>query len=110
MEFTLDYAAAIIIAAFGLLQAIIVSLLARENKKRKIDSDKVEKRALLRAKESKLAMHLMSANTGLAMATAKAVRDGQVNGEMEHALTDAKHAQREYYNFINETAATQFMD
>ena len=88
--------------------AVIVGLFNRERKHNKIENEKVEKRAALRAEESRLAMKLMSANTGLAMVTSLAVKNGKINGEMEQALANAKAAQREYYDFINRIAAKQF--
>jgi hypothetical protein len=82
-----------------------VGLFNRESKCRKAEQAKVEKRAHIRAKEGRLAMKLMSANTGLALATAIAVKDQKINGEMDTALTEARKAQREYYDFINDIAS-----
>lgn len=104
----------VIIALLGLLQAVsvamIVGIFGRESKKRKEQIDKVEVRAKIRAKESQLAMKLMSANTGLGLATAKAIKEGKANGDMEAALQEARATQREYYAFINQVAAEQFVD
>jgi len=112
----------LVIGGLGFLQAVIVAIIAglfsRENKKRIADNKvteekrakeaaKVEKRAALRAEESRLAMRLMSANTSLAVATGMALKEGRVNGKMDAALKEAAMAQADYFKFINEVAATQ---
>ena len=113
---------AIIIAIVGMLQAVVVAIIAglfnRENKKRAAETAeaerrrteeaaKVEKRAALRAEESRLAMRLMSANTSLAIATGMAVKEGKTNGKMDAALVEAANAQGDYFKFINSVASTQ---
>ena len=102
---------AVIIGGLGLLQAISVAVIAglfnREARKRKADTETLEKRAALRAKESSLAMKLMSATASLSCATARAVIEGRVNGKTEDALKEAAKAQKEYYDFINGVASSQ---
>ena len=99
------------ISFFGFLQTtalvVISGLFGLESKRRKKDSEKIEKRAAVRAEESRLAMQLMSANARLASATGIALQEGRTNGKMETALKDADKAQSEYYAFINRVAATQ---
>ena len=102
---------AFIIGGFGIIQAIVVAVIAglfsRENKKRIADNARVEKRAATRAEESGLAMRLMSANTSLAVATGLALKEGRTNGKMDVALAEAGKAQADYFKFINSLASTQ---
>ena len=101
----------IVISIIGAMQAVVIAIVYgishRETKRRKLDNDRVERRALCRAEESLLAMRLMSANTSLSMATAIAVREGKSNGEMEKAIIDAKAAQQEYYDLVNKIASKE---
>jgi predicted GIY-YIG superfamily endonuclease len=91
------------------LQAIIVAVVAgvfnRDAKKRKQEHSNTEKRAAQRAKESLLAMKMMSANSSLAIATALAIKEGNTNGKLEYALAEAEAAQREYFAFVNNLAS-----
>ena len=91
----------------GATVAIIAGLFQRENKKRIAENARVEKRAAVRAEESRLAMRLMSANTSLAVATGLALKEGRTNGKMELALAEAGQAQADYFKFINNIASTQ---
>jgi len=101
---------AIVALIQGVAVAVIGGFFAKDSKKRKAESEKTDKRALIRAKESALSMKLMSANTALGIEIARAVKNGTTNGEMERALEKAADAQREYFKFINEIAAKQFTD
>ena len=91
----------------GVTVAIIAGLFNRENKKRIADNARVEKRAAMRAEESRLAMRLMSANTSLAVATGMALKEGRTNGKMDIALAEAGRAQEDYFKFINGIASEQ---
>jgi hypothetical protein len=105
----MDYA--VMIAIIGAIQAVVVAVIVglfnREAKNRKSFEDESEKRATQRARESLLAMKMMSANATLAIATGLAVKEGRANGKMDIAIAEAEKAQREYYNFINELASEQ---
>ena len=101
--------------------AIIGAISKRNEKKRKCENEELEKirqeetaridkRAKTRAKESRLSMKLMSANTALAMETARAIKNGTTNGEMDGAIREAIDARTEYLNFIKEIASEQFID
>ena len=106
---TAEIYANLILSAFALMQAISVAVIAglfrRESKKRKEANEKAETHAKNRAKESRLAMKLMSANTKLASATGIALKENRVNGEMDKALEAAEKAQTEYHEFINSVAS-----
>ena len=127
MEFaaTSDIDHLIIILAFGFLQAVVLAIIGalskRNEKKRKCENEELEKnrkeetaridkRAKIRARESRLAMKLMAANAGLAMETARAIKNGSTNGEMDGAISEAVAAKNEYINFIKEIASEQFID
>jgi len=97
----------IFLLAQGVTVAIIAGMFGREDKKRKEENEKIEKRASIRAEESRLAMRLMSANTSLAVATGLALKEGRTNGKMELALTEAGIAQADYFAFINGIASAQ---
>jgi len=93
--------------ATTVLVTVIGGFFAVETKKRKIDREKTERRAMARAEESRLSMQLMSANTGLVIVTAIAVKEGRVNGKMDAALVKADKAQKEYYELMNRLASEQ---
>ena len=71
----MDYISEIISGIFALL---VVWLEVRTTRDRK----QAEKRAIIRAKESKLAMKMQDASLSLSLATAIAVERGETNGEM----------------------------
>ena len=100
---------AVLIAIIGFFQtvsvAVIGGLLRRESSKRKTAQEELKKRSEVRAKESMLSMKLMSASNGLSMVTARAIRDGKTNGEMDIALAEAGNAQGDYFKFINRIAS-----
>ena len=73
----------------------------------KRDRQQTERRAAVRAKESKLAMKMQDANLSLSLATALAVERGETNGEMKTAREKAKSAQEEYEDFVHELASKQ---
>jgi hypothetical protein len=101
----------VLVAVIAALQvigvAVIGGLFNRESKKHTAENNRVDKQIKTRIKEGRLSMKLMSANTGLAVATSIAVKEGKVNGEMEQAMNTARQAQRDYYDFINEIASEQ---
>ena len=96
---------AILAATQAMTVAAIAGLFNREARHRKADQARVEKRAAVRARESHLSMAMMSANTGLAMATARVVKEnGKTSDELVVATAAAQKAQKEYYDFINSVA------
>jgi len=93
----------VISAAGTVAVAIVGSRYAR-------DSKKAEKRAKIRAKESQLAMRLISGIGELSAANSIAIKENRVNGEMDKALIKVENAQGEYWQHINEIAAEQLTD
>ena len=79
----MSYLGEIISGVFALL---VVWLEVRMTRDRKL----TEKRAAVRAKESKLAMKMQDASLSLSLATCIAVERGETNGEMKTAREKAK--------------------
>ena len=96
----MEYIGEIISGVFALL---VVWLQVRMTRDRK----QTEKRAVIRAKESKLAMKMQDASLSLSLATCIAVERGETNGEMKTARDKAKTAQEEYEDFVHELASEQ---
>lgn len=96
---------AIISAAAIVVVAVIEALAARGRKTAREDTEKNEKRAEDRAKESRLGMKMMDASLDLGVATALAVEQCKINGEMKAAKLKASAAQAEYQEFLQEVAA-----
>lgn len=96
---------AIISALSAVCVAILTGLFARDTRRRKTREDEQDARAKIRAEESRLSMQLMSASVKLGVATAMAVEQQKFNGEMHDARESAEKAQKEYWAFINRTAA-----
>ena len=96
----LDYIGEIISGVFALLVVWLEVRMTRDRKQS-------EKRAIIRAKESKLAMKMQDASLSLSLATAIAVERGEPNGEMKTAREKAKTAQEEYEDFVHELASEQ---
>ena len=94
--------ATIICAAIAAAASIVVAAVeARAARERR----SVEKRAERRARESRLSMDMMYASMGLAMDTARALRDGHTNGTLEPDLDKAQAARAAYDAFLRDEAA-----
>ena len=96
----LEYIGEIISGVFALLVVLLQVRMTRDRKQ-------TEKRAAIRAKESKLAMKMQDASLSLSLATCIAVERGETNGEMKTARDKAKTAQEEYEDFVHELASEQ---
>ena len=96
----MDYIGEIISGVFALLVVLLEVRVAHDRKQ-------TEKRAAIRAKESKLAMRMQDASLSLSLATAIAVERGETNGEMKTAREKAETAQEEYEDFVHELASEQ---
>ena len=101
----------VLIVVIGCFQALAVAIIgglfARDSRKKKMQLDDAETRAALRVEESRLNMKLLSASLGLSVETARALKRGTTNGEMDEALDTAEAVKAEYYNFVNAVAAKQ---
>ena len=85
-------------AASAITVAVIEKRAARDRKS-------TEKRAERRARESRLSMDMMYAACGLAMDTAKAMKEGHTNGTLEGDMENAIKARSAYEDFIRDEAA-----
>lgn len=88
----------VIAAASAIAVAVIEKRATRER-------SSAEKRAERRAEESRLSMDLMYATCGLAMDTAKAMKEGHTNGTLEGDLESAKNARAAYEAWLRNEAA-----
>jgi hypothetical protein len=89
------------------LVAIIESLATLERRSAKRSQEQMKAREEARADESKLAMQMMDASLALGIATAIAVEEGKLNGEMKSAKQRAKEARENYQGFLQNIAAHQ---
>lgn len=88
-----------VIAAGSAIAVAIIETRAEKDRKRTLA------RAERRERESRLSMELMSATCELSVVTAKAVKSGHMNGDLEPALIKARKAQEDYQGFLQDTAA-----
>ena len=84
--------------------ALIAGLFARDTLKRKARQLEIDKRSELRAEEGRLVINLLGALIDLGAATALAIKNNKINGELTNALEAAKGAQGEYQDFLTKTA------
>ena len=87
--------------------AVIEAISLRDRKKAKEEQERVERRAQIRERESRLSMEMMAATCALALVTAKKVNGMHTNGDVEEAMEKAKEAQSGYQSFLEDTAARQ---
>lgn len=97
----------IIPAAAAVIVAIVEAIAARERRQQKEDKKRVDARAQRRAEESRLSMRMMDASLELGVATALAVENHRMNGEMAAAKKAAAEAQADYKLFVERVAAEQ---
>ncbi|MCL2709208.1 MAG: hypothetical protein FWF03_08855 [Defluviitaleaceae bacterium] len=101
----------IALAVVGCFQTLAVAFIgaffARSSAAQKRSIEKAETRAILRSEESKLSMKLMSACVNLGVATARAMKEGKVNGKIDSSLINAELADGEYHDLIKAIAAKE---
>ncbi len=90
-----------------IIVAVIEAHSSRERKQYKADRERAERRAALRAEESRLSMEMMSANNKLTLVVAKKLTGQHTNGDVEEAMHAAVKAQADYQSFLEETTARQ---
>lgn len=95
--------ATIICSCIAAASAIAVAVIEHRAQR---ERESTQKRAERRQKESRLSMDLMYASCGLAMDTAKALRDGHTNGTLEGDLQSAINARAAYESFLRDEAAS----
>ncbi|MEZ3453542.1 MAG: hypothetical protein K1W17_04145 [Oscillospiraceae bacterium] len=94
----------IICAAIAAAATIICAYIAAQGKKR---DEKEEIRAEQRAKEGRLQLKMLDANSKLTIGVAMALKHGHANGEVEAGLEAVNDAQTEYVNFLEGIAIDQ---
>lgn len=87
--------------------AIIEAISLTERKKERYRRERTEHREQDRARESRLAMRMMDASLDLGLATALAVEQHKLNGEMKAAKEKAGVTKEEYRIFVEEIASSQ---
>lgn len=89
----------------NLIQISIPLLIAWMEVRATKDRRRSERRAALRAEESRLSMQFMDATCQLAEVSANALAGGHNNGNVEDAKEAASKAKAEYYEFLKKTSA-----
>ena len=87
----------IICTAITAAATIICAMIALDGKKR---GRKEDARAEQRAKEGRLQLRMMDANTKLTVGVAMALKNGHCNGEVEAGLAAVQAANSEYVKFL----------
>lgn len=101
----MQYTGEVISGIFLLMVTLIEVRAIRDRKRSEVEKERVEKRAELRAKESKLAMQMQEAALKLSLVTAKKVMNMHTNGDVKDAFDAAERAGAEYTSFIEGVAA-----
>lgn len=83
---------------------IICAYLAYANEKR---GKREDARAEQRAKEGRLQLRMLDANSRLTIGVAKALKSGHSNGEVEAGMQAVQDAQKEYVSFLEGIAIDQ---
>ena len=97
----------IVPAAAAIIVAVIEAIAAADRKRSKDNEAKAAARAERREEEARLSMRMMDASLELGLATALAVENHRMNGEMTLARDNAQEAQAAYRAFIEKVAAAQ---
>lgn len=84
----------------SIIVGVFMAYFNYQNKKRE---EKVEARAEMRKKESLLQLKMQFANGKLAYATAKAYKNGRMNGELDEGEKAYQEAIADYNRFVNES-------
>lgn len=87
----------IVCAAIAAIATVLCAVVAANGKKR---DEKEDARAAQRAKEARLQLAMMSANSELTVGVAWALKRGHCNGEVEKGLKAVEDAQREYTEYL----------
>ncbi len=94
----------IICTAITAAATIICGYIAISGKKR---SEREDERAEQRAKEGRLQLRMMDANSKLTVGVAMALKHGHCNGEVEAGLEAVKEASDDYVKFLEGIAIDQ---
>ena len=100
---------AVIAAAATIICAIIAANHSKSEKHRQECAIKEEARSRQRAKEGRLQLAMIAANSELTVGVAMALKKGQCNGEVEAGLKAVQEANRKYKDFL-ETVAMEHIN
>lgn len=100
---------AVIAAAATIICALIAANHSKSEKQRQESAIKEEARSRQRAKEGRLQLAMIAANSELTVGVAIALKKGQCNGEVEAGLRAVQEANRKYKDFL-ETVAMEHIN
>lgn len=95
---------AFVTAVATVICAWIASVTNKQTKEQKKRADEDEARAAQRAKEARLQLQMISANSQLTVGVAMALKNGHCNGEVEAGLEAVRDANTAYDKFLQEVA------
>lgn len=100
-----DLAGYIISGIVAVIVAIIEALAQKERKQAQADREHWRQVSQLRSKESRLSMELMAANAEVNDVLCIALRNGELNGNVELAQKRCRKALEDYNNFLRDVGA-----
>lgn len=95
---------AFVAAAATVICAWIASVTNKQTKEQKKRDEEEDTRSAQRAKEARLQLQMISANSQLTVGVAMALKNGHCNGEVESGLEAVQTANQEYTKFLEEVA------
>lgn len=90
-----------------ILIAVITGIFAMESRRNHKIQKATDARAEIRARESRLSLRLMFSTVLLSDATALAVQQQKINGEMTAARAEASAAMADYERFMEELVVSE---
>ena len=91
----------------ALITATATIIVAVINKNVKEQNKRSEEEQQLRAKEAKLQLKMIHANTKLTIGCAQAIKNGHANGELEEGMRAVNEVGAEYQTFLENIALEQ---
>ena len=95
---------AVVAAAATIICAWLASNSTKLSKEQQKRDEATEARAKQRAKEGRLQLAMIAANSELTIGVAMALKNGHANGEVEKGLEAVQAANKEYTKFLEEVA------
>jgi len=100
----IEVVSALIAAVATIVCAAIASYTAKAEKQRKEADVRAETLNAQRAKEARLQLSMIAANSKLTVGVAMALKNGHANGEVEEGLQAVNTANAKYTEFLEEVA------
>ena len=91
---------AVITSVAAIICAAMAAAGARREKREKAEQERVDRRAEQRAKEGRLQLAMIDANSKLTVGVAMALKRGHCNGEVEAGLQAVQQTTKEYERFL----------